>query len=223
MKQLLTQNSKMKKSSQNGITVVNWTIPAFMSQSGIRTCPNAGICAAGCYARSGTYVFSNVKSAHEAKLELTQKPEFVQLMISEIETWLKKRNVSKLYVRIHDAGDFYSVSYWVKWKAIMSHFEKNDRVKFYVYTKQVKMFKYQAGRIPLNFNLVFSFGGKQDSMIDLNNDAHSRVFESLKDLKAAGYVDGTNDDLVAALGTQKIGLVYHGAKNWTNTAWQKVS
>jgi hypothetical protein len=196
-----------------------------MSKTGLKTCPNAGICAVGCYARSGTYAFSNVKSAHEAKLELTQKDEFVQLMIEEIESWLKKKSVSKLYIRIHDSGDFYSLDYWGRWRSIMIHFESNDRVRFYAYTKQVVMFKMEknSNRIPSNFNLIFSFGGKQDHLIDITKDAHAKVFESIKSLNDAGYIDGTSDDLVAAHGTQKIGLVYHGAKNWTNTAWQKVS
>src|ERR1035437_8945483 len=101
---LLTQNSKMKKSSQNGITNVNWTIPAFMSQSGIKTCPNAGLCAVGCYARQGAYQFGNVKAAHEAKLALTQIDTFVGMMIADVQRWLNKRNTKRLVVRIHDAG-----------------------------------------------------------------------------------------------------------------------
>ena len=33
-------------------------------------CPNAGICAAFCYAKSGTFMFKNVRKAHREKLEL---------------------------------------------------------------------------------------------------------------------------------------------------------
>ncbi len=221
--QLLTQNGKMKKSSKNGITVVNWTIPAFMSQNGTKTCPNAGKCAIGCYARQGTYMFSNVKSAHEAKLALTQTDTFVAEMISEIETWLKKRSVTSLKVRIHDAGDFYDFSYLYKWATIMAHFETNSNVSFYAYTKQVKMFK-EATDLPSNFRAIFSYGGKQDDMINIETDFHARVFETLADLEAAGYQNGTEDDMVAANGTSnKIGLVYHGTKNYVNTAWNKVS
>ena len=220
---LLTQNSKMKKSSQNGITVVNWTIPAFMSQDGTKTCPNAGLCAVGCYARQGAYVFSNVQRAHEAKLALTQNDAFVPEMVAEIERWLKKRNVGHLKVRIHDAGDFYSMEYVSKWFAVMSHFETDSRVSFYAYTKQVKLFK-DLGAVPPNFRLIFSFGGRQDALIDVSSDFHARVFESMADLKRAGYQNGTDDDMVAANGvSNKIGLVYHGTKNYTNTRWDKVA
>jgi len=219
---LLTQNQKMKKSSDGQYTVVNWTIPAFRSSLGLITCPNAGACAAGCYARSGTYRFSNVAKVHEAKLQLTLSDEFVDTIINEINSWLSKRSTKHLKVRIHDAGDFYSIEYYNRWKSIMSHFENNDRVSFYAYTKQVAMF--QSEILPSNFTLIFSFGGKQDHLIDTSKHRHARVFESIEALQAAGYVDGTEDDMVAAVGVlNKIGLVYHGAKNYSNTAWAKVS
>jgi hypothetical protein len=223
---LLVQNGKMRKSSLNGMTVVNWTIPAFMSSSGFKTCPNAGLCAAGCYARSGTYAFGNVKSAHEAKLELTKQVDFSTTMIAEINKWLKKRAVTHLKVRIHDAGDFYSLEYLEKWVNVMTHFLNDSRVSFYAYTKQVDMikkFKLING-LPANFTPIFSFGGKQDAMIDLDADRHSRVFENIESLQAAGYVNGTENDLVAASGeSNKIGLVFHHAKNWVNTRWADVA
>jgi hypothetical protein len=222
---LLSQNTKMKNSSQNGITVFNFTIPAFQSKTGLKTCPNAGQCAAGCYARMGTYQFGNVKSKHEANLEATQSETFVADMIAEISLILKRKSVKHLKLRIHDAGDFYSLSYFEKWISIMRHFETESRVSFYAYSKQVEMIKaYQSKTaLPVSFRVIFSYGGKQDAMIQTETDFHSRVFESVEALNAAGYVDGTVDDMVAALGnSNKIGLVYHGAKSYSNTAWDKV-
>jgi hypothetical protein len=217
---LLTQNSKMKKSSLNGITVVNWTLPAFQSSTGLKTCPMAGSCATGCYARSGTYRFSNVAKKHEQNLDISKSSVFAGIMIDEIESWLNKKSVKHLKIRIHDAGDFYSQEYLNKWVEIMNHFIKNSRVSFYAYTKSVTLLKQTL--TPPNFRVIFSFGGKEDRFINLKNDFHSRVFESIKSL--GEYVDGTSDDLVAAIGTNnKIGLVYHGAKNFENTKWGKVS
>lgn len=221
--QLLTQNSKMKKSSKNGITVVNWTIPAFQSSSGLKTCPNASLCSKGCYARSETYRFSRSIAAHEAKLALTQSDSFVGLMITEIESWLNKRSTKQLAIRIHDAGDFYSQAYLSKWIRIMTYFENDVNVSFYAYTKQIKMIKSQVF-LPNNFTAIFSFGGKQDLMININKDRHARVFESIGELMLAGYIDGSSDDLIAARGiSNKIGLVYHGVKSYQNTTWDKVA
>lgn len=220
---LLTQNAKMKKSSSDGLVVVNWTIPAFRASDGTVTCPNAGACAVGCYAQMGAYVWSNVKSAHQAKLDLTKSDTFVSEMIAEINVWLKRKSVRQLKVRIHDAGDFYSLEYALRWFAVMKHFKTDGRVSFYAYTKQVHMFKGMIG-IPDNFTLIFSFGGKQDSSIDVTKDRHARVFESLEALNAAGYSDGTDDDMVAAMGSSNlIGLCYHGNKSYGNTKWNKVA
>lgn len=221
---LLTQNAKMQKSSTNEFTVVNWTIPAFQSKTGLRTCPNAGLCAIGCYARQGAYRFGNVASVHEKKLELTQSDNFVQEMLIEINKWLKKRSVKHLKVRIHDAGDFYNVDYLNKWINIMTYFENNSKVSFYAYTKQVKMFQDESSRLPKNFRVIFSYGGKQDELIQIETDFHSRVFETIDELLANGYVDASQDDMIAAIGNcNKIGLVYHGGKNYANTKWKDVA
>lgn len=221
--QLLTQNSKMKKSSQNGITLVNWTLPAFQSETGFRTCPMAQSCVSGCYARSGTYRFKMSVLAHNEKLVLSQSDAFVPEMIAEIETWIKKRTVKHLKVRIHDAGDFYDLSYFEKWIKIMSHFEKDSRVSFYAYSKMIKMIK-EYGPLPESFHIIFSFGGKQDSLIDREKDSHSLVFSSIENLLASGYINGTDDDMIAANPVnKKIGLVYHGVKKIENTDWEKIA
>lgn len=44
----------MKKTGKlHGIKIVNFTLPALKSCSGVVTCPMAGQCASGCYARQG--------------------------------------------------------------------------------------------------------------------------------------------------------------------------
>jgi hypothetical protein len=224
MGSILTQNGKMKKSSQNGIDVYNFGIPAFLSNTGLKTCPMAGVCATGCYARSGTYRFGNVVNAYEERLKLTQNENFVDLMVAEIRLKYMKSQVkdNKCLIRIHDSGDFYSKDYAMSWIEII---EKCLDVRFYAYTKMIQIFNELSynGNIPNNFRLIYSFGGKQDHLIDCINHRHSKVFPSETDLLAAGYTDATNDDLVAALGpNNKIGLVYHGQKSYTNTNWAKV-
>lgn len=216
---LLTQNEKMKKSSLNGLTVFNFGIPAFKSKSGFMTCPNAGRCAVGCYAKSGAYTWPAVKNAHEKRLEIALSSEFTELMTAEINKLLKRKNIKKLVIRIHDSGDFFNAEYLAAWLTVIARFPS---VHFYAYTKMITLF--QGRYLPKNFRVIFSYGGKLDSLIDSKNDFHSRVFESLNDLKKAGYVDGSHDDMIAALGkSKKIGLVYHGAKNFNNTSWGKVA
>ena len=49
---LLTQNSKLKKTSKKlGVRVFNFGIPAYKSASGKLTCPMADACVKFCYAK----------------------------------------------------------------------------------------------------------------------------------------------------------------------------
>lgn len=216
MTNLLSANAKIRKSgAKHGVALYNFGIPAFKSQSGFITCPAAGTCAKGCYAQQGAYIFSNVKPAFEWRLEMTRNAEaFIELMSAEIQVARAKARVKgqPVVIRIHDSGDFYSVSYWKSWEAIICQFPD---VKFYAYTKQVRLFK--RVQLPANFRLIFSEGGLFDSEIDTSRH-HARVFPTLEALQEAGYADASEDDLVAGLGDNpRIGLVYHGAasKEWT--------
>jgi hypothetical protein len=125
----------------------------------------------------------------------------------------------ELYIRIHDAGDFYGIEYAIKWFKVMSHFQMNSAIKFYAYTKQVEMF--QGISKPENFTVIYSFGGKQDHLIDTTLDRHSAVFGSLDSLLSAGYINASEDDIQALQPNHKVGLVYHGVKSYKNTKWEK--
>lgn len=83
----------MKRSSSEGVHLYNFGIPAFQSSTGIKTCPNAKACVAGCYARSGTYQFSNVAKAFENRLQLTQNKEFSSIIKYEVNKLLKKHKL----------------------------------------------------------------------------------------------------------------------------------
>jgi hypothetical protein len=219
MTKLLTQNSKMRKSGGTKYSIWNFGIPAFQAQDGTKTCPMAGICAVGCYAQAGAYVWSNVSQAFEKRLQITKSNEFHSLMSLEISS--KKiaaaRKGKQLVIRIHDSGDFYSGAYTDKWLRIMDTFPD---VKFYAYTKMVAMFRHirkTRPDLPSNFTLIYSEGGRQDKLIR-ETSRHSRVFESVEELEAAGYDNASDDDTVAFTSESgKIGLVYHGAssKQWT--------
>jgi hypothetical protein len=199
---LLTQNSKLKKTSkQIGKKVFNFGIPAYKSASGKLTCPMALECVKFCYAKKGAYIWSNVKPAFEKRYELTKTTEFEGAMISEINK--KKAD----FVRIHDSGDFYSKKYLDKWlyiAAVMPH------VKFYAYTNMVEMFKNII--LPDNFDVIFSNSGKQKHLIDRTIDRHTEIFKSKDELIAAGYANASENDLNATKWfntTNKVGLIYH--------------
>jgi len=199
---LLTQNSDLKKTG-----IYGWTLPAhnvtLSNGTKFNTCPSAGVCGAFCYAKNGTYNFPNVKKAHLQKLELVlYSPEVFECLMMEE---LKNKKYDGKYIRIHDAGDFFSYDYACIWLRIA---EANPNITFYTYTKEVVMFKHKlVGKIPANFITIYSFGGKEDCFIDRETDRHSDVFMNYEQMISEGYNDIGEDDKQSAIHqNHKVGL-----------------
>ena len=199
---LLTQNSKLKKTSKElKLRVFNFGIPAYKSASGKLTCPMAGPCVKFCYAKKGAYIWSNVKPAFEKRYQLTKTDQFVDAMNAEIAK--KKPD----YVRVHDSGDYYSRAYLKKWIQIAIH---NPSVRFYSYTNMVDMML--KASLPDNYDIIFSDSGKQKNLIDTRKHRHTKIFSSHSDMASEGYTDASNVDLMATKWfnkTHKVGLVFH--------------
>lgn len=183
-----------------GVRVFNFGIPAYRSVTGKITCPFAGDCVKYCYAQKGAYIWSNVTPAFEKRLQLTKQDNFVEVMTNEVKS--KRCD----FVRVHDSGDYYSPKYLRKWYDVANNCPD---VKFYSYTNSVKMVK--DSKIPDNFDFTFSDGGKQVHLIE-DGDKHSRVFKSYDSMRASGYVDASDNDLMSTKWynkTNKVGLIYH--------------
>lgn len=198
---LLTQNSDLRKTG-----IYGWTLPAhyvtLSNGNKFNTCPSAGVCAGFCYAKTGTYMFSNVKQAHVSKLELLlrDRDNWQRLMVNELK---HKRYINK-YVRIHDAGDFFDKDYAERWVSIARDIPNTT---FYTYTKEVRLFKFDIIGIPDNFIVIFSYGGNQDYLIDRDNDRHSDVFIDYEQMIKEGYNDIGDDDKQSAINSnKKVGL-----------------
>ena len=204
---LLTQNSKMKKTSiKNNMRIFNFSIPAYKTKAGKSTCPFAGGCQKYCYAQKGNYTrFPIVQELMEKKYLIRKQDNFNILINEEI----KKKKAT--HIRIHDSGDFYSIEYLLKWVDIAN---ANKDVIFYAYTKSIPFFKgtFQGKpiiKVPKNLKIIFSEGSKRDILINNNNDRHARIFKSKELLSASGYIDASSNDLNAIQENKKVGLVYH--------------
>ena len=199
---LLTQNSKLKKTSKSlGLRVFNFGIPAYKSASGKLTCPFADACVKFCYAKKGAYIWSNVQPAFEKRYQLSKTDDFVNKMNQEI---IKKKPD---YVRVHDSGDYYSKAYLQKWLDIAMH---NPQVRFYSYTNCVEMF--QKTDLPENYDVIFSDSGKQKHLIRTSKDRYTNIFTSEQKLNKAGFVNASKIDLYATKWfskNNKIGLIFH--------------
>lgn len=195
-----TQNDKMVKTSQqNNVAVFNFGLPAGL------TCPCAGELCRMCYANSGNYRFPSVMEHRMNNYRLSQDKYFTAVIVGELVKLQHKCPDSDIYIRIHDSGDFYDSRYLESWLEIM---EMMPEIHFYAYTKSVQMLldAERADMVPDNFRYVFSYGGTQDILI--GDRPNARVFRTLEDMASAGYVNGSDDDLVM-FNTDRVGLLYH--------------
>ncbi|MCG7524014.1 hypothetical protein MHW47_06100 [Streptomyces sp. OfavH-34-F] len=193
-KWLLTQNSQLRREG-----IFNWTLPAFAVKlpdgSNFNVCPQAGACASLCYARVGAYRFKNVRAAHIRNLLLCRDSpdEWEKRMTEELS---HKRYKGK-WIRLHDAGDFFSDSYLSAWLRIM---DASPDVRFYCYTKEISRFKRLVEPVaPGNFLWCYSLGGREDHLIDRERERHADVFPDAEAVAAAGYSDQTESDLLSVL------------------------
>ena len=198
---LLTQNSKMKKTSlKNNAKIFNFSIPAYKTKSGRVTCPFADACVKYCYAQKGNYTrYPIVQEVQEKKYEISKQNNFNSLMNEEI----KKKKAT--HIRIHDSGDFYSIKYLAKWIQIA---EFNPSIIFYAYTKSIKFFV-DGLLLPDNMKIIFSEGSKHDELINPKTDRHARIFKNIDLLNASGYIDASSNDLQAITENKKVGLIFH--------------
>jgi len=201
--QILTQNSKLKKTSKlNNKRVFNFGIIANKSLEGKSTCPFAKGCLGAdykCYAQKGAYAWPKVKQAYNNRYLLTKQDNFINLMNEAIQ----KKKVDIL--RLHDSGDFYSIDYLNKWVEIAN---ANKEVIFYAYTKSIPFFKKNLD-IPTNLKIIFSEGSKKDNLINTSKDRHAKVFKDINSLLSAGYINASDNDLNAITDNKKVGLLLH--------------
>lgn len=182
---ILKQNEKMQHSDGTSSIFFNVGLPALKGlavdeDTGefvvIDTCPGAGACKTYCYAMKGGYVQWKASSLSSTRLLnfLYNDPEgFMSMLSDEIGAAEKKygKKNTKVVVRWHDAGDFFSPQYLeMAYNVAKNH----PDVDFYAYTKMASVA--QADR-PDNFKMNFSQGAAvgQEKKIDFVKTKNSRV------------------------------------------------
>lgn len=191
--------------------IYKWTLPAHEGtlDDGRRynACPTAGICRDLCYARVGTYRFHNVLAAHQRNLQyvMDDLPGWEAQMTTELQHRRYRPTATHaIHVRVHDAGDFFSLPYLQAWLRIA---RANDHAIFYGYTKAVRMFeRWVQPAPPANFRFRYSYGGTQDDLIDPLLHDHADVFPDEAALEEAGYTSQTPSDLRAVYGPRTLGV-----------------
>jgi hypothetical protein len=188
--------------------VIGFGIPALRSADGFKTCPFAGTCAGGCYARDGRYHMDSTQQALEHNLKMVRHAHTLK------DCWwddLADEDLERLnptHVRLHHSGDFFDHTYLTTWLQLAG---RHPDIMFYGYTKMPGL-----DRIgPDNWRVIQSEGGTHDFTIGhlaTNCVPHSRVFTSEEALYEAGYENCAHTDTALILGARRVGLVLHGQK-----------
>lgn len=180
---ILKQNEKMQHSDGSSSIFYNVGLPALKGlavneKTGefviVDTCPGAGACKTFCYAMKGSYVMFKAVSMNQTRMLnfLLNDPQgFADEMSSEIRSAQRKNKGTKVIVRWHDAGDFFSPEYLKVAYDVARQFPDVD---FYAYTKMASVAQSDK---PSNFKMNFSGGaqGSEEKQINFQKTKHSRV------------------------------------------------
>ena len=153
-----------------------------------------------------------MKRKMQHNLELTKSKDFVEIVTGELKRLQLAMPALKIYIRWNDAGDIYNEDYFRKLVRIAW---LNPDVNFYSYTKSVKLVKdeMKLQRIPNNYHIIFSLGGKQDDLIE-ETDAQAKIFERALDADPEWKNAAHNDKV--AYDNQRTCLPFHGQRKWTH-------
>lgn len=214
------KNAKLKATEKElreigfpGAKILGFGIPALRSKDGFNTCPFAGACAGGCYAREGFFRMPTVADGLEHNLNVVRSYYVVAGNSRTPTGWPAEpawhnfalKDLAKLnptHVRLHTSGDFFDVSYLDGWTTVA---RARPDIMFYGYTKRSDA---RASAV-LNWHVVQSEGGTMDHVL-ADGRPHARVFESEEALAAAGYENCAHTDTALILGAERVGLVLHG-------------
>lgn len=95
-------------------------------------------------------------------------------------------------VRIHGSGDFFSMSYFVRW---LEYCEGYKDVNFWAFTKSIRYWVDKIDVIPDNLILTASYGGVDDGLIKEYGLKSAVVVRSKMEADSMGLEIDVNDDL----------------------------
>jgi hypothetical protein len=162
-----------------------------------------------CFSASQEVQYTNVYNSRKHNFDLLRK-ENHEGMVKLINDSLPE---NAGIVRIHVAGDFFSLAYMHAWYEVAM---LNPSVLFYAYTKSLRFWVGGINELPIlhNFVLTASYGGTHDHMINEFNLRSAKVVFSEAEAAELG-LEIDHDDSHAAKPTLRdnsFALLIHGTQ-----------
>jgi hypothetical protein len=149
---------------------------------------------------SGSQAQQTWRTAKSEAGKLDDLPGWEAAMLTE----LAAKKFTGAWIRVHDAGDFFSDDYLQAWLRIC---RARPDLHFYAYTKEVDRFRRLVELDPPpNFLWVYSYGGTQDGQLDPSVDRVADVFPDEHAIVDAGFSSQDASDLLAVLGPRLVGI-----------------
>jgi hypothetical protein len=198
---ILKQNAKALKSDSENDVIWQIGLPALkglvVDESDpdknfmfVNTCPGAGACIFSCYAMKGGYVQYNGSFLRATRLlnHLVNDPkDFENTIIKAIESKESDaiRKNKQLYIRWHDAGDFFSKEYEDIAENVALKF---PNVLFYAYTKNASSYN-RLGKLD-NFVTNFSKESNPANLrqVDVDSAKTAKIVPKNMFIKRMKYV-----------------------------------
>ena len=158
-----------------------------------------------CYAATGENLFRNVRLSRWRNFDALKGLDRVA-MARLINRSLPRKGVK--LCRIHASGDFFNQAYFDAWLFVA---RANPSIVFYAYTKALPFWIKRIDKIPSNFKLVASRGGRYDNLIEAHNLRNVRVVCSEAEaIQLDLLID--HDDCLAWKGDNNFALLLHGTQ-----------
>ena len=168
-----------------------------------------------CFSASQEVQYNGVYNKRKANFDGLKHLETSQDMVNAIQSVMPKNTG---IVRIHVAGDFFNMKYFLAWIKIA---EQNPDVLFYAYTKSLE-FWVQALRVrvqdnkslPSNLILTASRGGRLDKFIDIYGLREAVVVYSEQEAEEKNLIIDHDDSHAArpSLQYDSFALLIHGTQ-----------
>lgn len=157
-----------------------------------------------CYAASQEVLFGNVHDSRTTNLKILR----AALKIGERHAAdvINASLPSSQFIRVHVSGDFFSSEYFRAWMLVAA---ANPTKTFYAYTKSIKVWLRNKHKVPANFILTASLGGRWDHLVAKYNLRSARVVFSEQEAKSLGLAIDHDDSLAMSHGPS-FALLLHG-------------
>ena len=175
-------------------------------------------CRFRCFSATNEARATTVRNARWRNWELLQQAKTVQGMANLINNSLP---FGIGMVRLHVSGDFFNETYFKAWVNVAMN---NPAITFYAYTKSLGYWVKHKSKLPANFRLVASKGGKLDDLIAKHDLVSAEVVFSTEEARRKG-LEIDHDDSLAIKAVKSFALLLHATQpvnSLAGEAWKVI-